>query len=573
MREYGDFAFFCWWRGQPYSPWFLRYLDSSTLILLSILKPLCALSPLLFLKIIKRDKIIMYFSTITIISWFLEKGLYEPFGFIFKWLLLNLPFFWVYRAPWEKIAIMSVLSTSILFAYSMSYLMCFMSAKLARVFPCTNKNKIRTATRNLLLLILIIGYLAYHKPMVTGEILPTEEGDIGYRQYYDLSYHLLIPDYVFKACKYINNDDELIGVLILPDEKCGVYRWGYAGTADITVLLLNKYILFRQWGEGAALTMPIDRIYREIITILYEKKCKYLHNVLRLLGIKYIIQRDDFYYDLYGDNDSPSFIRSVLSFQNNISLTVSFGMWHIYKVKGEVIPRVYVAYNILIIESSLSQLVDLLASNVLIPNIDTVTLLKDNITKTLIERYFNKHRSLTLILSMNQSVRGSLFRLSEPDHKHMRILFKRVNPTKYIIYVYNASGPFVLVLNELFSTNWRVYISDLDINKEEDVLNLCKVSQVYDNTIIECEHKFFFDALDFLLLLCESIPEERHIVAWGYANGWLIIPNIDDPSHDGNFMLVITYLGQLYFYLGLVIAIGSLVMIIIVCIILRVRKA
>ncbi len=46
------------------------------------------------------------------------------------------------------------------------------------------------------------------------------------------------------------------------------------------------------------------------------------------------------------------------------------------------------------------------------------------------------------------------------------LTFNAVNPTKYEVHVENATGPFFLVFNENFDSQWKAYIRDLNNNPE-----------------------------------------------------------------------------------------------------------
>ena len=97
------------------------------------------------------------------------------------------------------------------------------------------------------------------------------------------------------------------------------------------------------------------------------------------------------------------------------------------------------------------------------------------------------------------------------------LTFNAVNPTKYEVHVENATGPFFLVFNENFDSQWKAYIRDLNNNPEGG-----------------------------------SIPEEKHFLANGYANAWYI-----DPQQLSNgtwqFNVTLYYSPQNYYDAGLLI--------------------
>jgi len=110
------------------------------------------------------------------------------------------------------------------------------------------------------------------------------------------------------------------------------------------------------------------------------------------------------------------------------------------------------------------------------------------------------------------------------------INFKKINSTKYKVLIRNAKDSFLLVFNQSFHKDWRLYL----INNFE-------------------------------------IAEERHLLVNGYANGWFIDPKkiCSLPKHacskslDNGFDLEITaeYFPQKIFIVGAFISILSAIII------------
>ncbi len=85
-----------------------------------------------------------------------------------------------------------------------------------------------------------------------------------------------------------------------------------------------------------------------------------------------------------------------------------------------------------------------------------------------------------------------------------KISYERINPTKYLIKVENATSPYILVFNERFSQFWKV-----------------------------------------------SLGENEHFTVNGYANGWKI-------SKLGSYDITLEYLNQKFFYIGATISLVGL---------------
>lgn len=96
------------------------------------------------------------------------------------------------------------------------------------------------------------------------------------------------------------------------------------------------------------------------------------------------------------------------------------------------------------------------------------------------------------------------------------IVFRKQNPTRWIVEVKNADKPFILSFLENYSWGWKVYESSNPDN-------------IFSN------------------LIFKPIPEDMHLIVQGYANGWVI-------DKTGNYYLVIEYLPQRIFYIALLVS-------------------
>lgn len=113
-----------------------------------------------------------------------------------------------------------------------------------------------------------------------------------------------------------------------------------------------------------------------------------------------------------------------------------------------------------------------------------------------------------------------------------KVVSNKINPTKYIGDVKNAKVPYNLVFSESFSSDWKVYIKTCTVS--------CSILQ------------------DWFL---EPIPEERHYLVNGFANGWYIIPS--DSKNKVNYSVVIEYWPQRLLYIGGIISLLTLIVLLI----------
>jgi hypothetical protein len=144
-------------------------------------------------------------------------------------------------------------------------------------------------------------------------------------------------------------------------------------------------------------------------------------------------------------------------------------------------------------------------------------------------------------------------RSSAPEKKWPSITFHRINPTKYLINVREASGPFWLVFSEAHHPAWKVYKAS-----PEDLLGagLPQAVTEYKNIgVKEMRADTQFTPRDIKYLFSDPLPIP-HFQVNNYANGWYV-----DPKNFGsgtNFDLVLYFYPQSLFYLGFFITLLTL---------------
>lgn len=130
--------------------------------------------------------------------------------------------------------------------------------------------------------------------------------------------------------------------------------------------------------------------------------------------------------------------------------------------------------------------------------------------------------------------------------------FKRINPTKYKVVIYNAKTPFFLIFSDKFHKDWKAFISNIEPAK-------LKVQESYfSGNVQESYHEnIFLDSKTFETLDMISLPEKQHFAVNGYANAWYITP--EDSGEKNNYEIIIEMTQQRIFYYSLGISIISLV--------------
>ncbi len=361
FRFQGDVTWFDSWGGQPYSPWFSQYQTNVFLIALGFLFPILAFSALF-----RKDKFALFFAIISAVGIMMGMGTHPPFTAVFMWLYDNIPGFWIYRAPWQKFTILYVIGFSVLIGITCSKVYDWLAQSLRRRKLIT----LQKYAPPLLITSIVLLNFFYMWPFITGKTFPSSEGDYGYHEYFNIGYqHKTIPTYLFESANWVNRQDEKFNILLLPDDRVGVYNWGYASIGDVTPMIFNKGVLMRQYGEGMAPPNSVETIYTSSVDNIYESKQTNVAKILGFINTRYILERNDFKYDFYGDTDSPSFIREQLSTQEGIKLERSIGEWDFYRITDEnFVPHIYSATKAVVSTGGIDDMLQIVGSETFQPS-------------------------------------------------------------------------------------------------------------------------------------------------------------------------------------------------------------
>lgn len=124
------------------------------------------------------------------------------------------------------------------------------------------------------------------------------------------------------------------------------------------------------------------------------------------------------------------------------------------------------------------------------------------------------------LTARNEEGEGMILRSGVPG-----VSYREINPAKYHVFVDGKSPRFEIVLNESFNGNWKVYpLPKGGLGRDWPLSTL------------------------FL----KNLPEERHFIANGFANGWEIRSE-DRPGLGEENELIIEYRPQRFYILGLFI--------------------
>lgn len=325
------------WKGGTYKMFYYPYADLYDAPLLLILSFLIPVLSFLAVALKPKDKKVLFFGFLALVGIFLAKGGAAPFGFVYKWMYENIPFFWIFREPFAKFTPITLFSYSVLLGFTSDIV--YQKIK--------NNKKLKEINFSLLshifpvLLILIIFFVSF--PLFTGEAVWS------YWNGSQRSLHIKVPDYWYKMGDFLRNTDKNSKVLLTPKGGYGLaYNWeqGFS-TADAPAVILLDNPTVRFLPESYTADKVANHLYSFIGPNNNNSNNNWFLNYLTILNIRYILQQNDLDWKFaFKDTYSPAIMKNFLQQQNGISLLKSFGKLDLYKVDDkEYLPAVYVPNN------------------------------------------------------------------------------------------------------------------------------------------------------------------------------------------------------------------------------------
>lgn len=258
------------------------FYDSPLLIFISF----CLTSSAFFIflnnkGLSKSQKSNLYiFTLLFLVSFFIAKGMHEPFSFLNLFAYNYIPFFSMFRTPWTKFMPIAVFSLIVLFCYSGE----FIEKKVLSRGNKQGKDGLGVFTMMLLVLILV-----FCGPFFICQMFPADRGNFpGGR--------VKIPDYWYEAAAAINNNQADIGrILLLPENYFYQvhYFWpkdGYYGVDPANHLIFKPLISGSIGGFVANNSTGFTSVlYKEISSATGST----FINFLRMANVEYILFRDD----------------------------------------------------------------------------------------------------------------------------------------------------------------------------------------------------------------------------------------------------------------------------------------
>ncbi len=172
-------------------------------------------------------------------------------------------------------------------------------------------------------------------------------------------------------------------------------------------------------------------------------------------------------------------------------------------------------------------------------------------------------RNLTMVKVPNDTLLFKKITKRKATQNIPTISFKKINPTRYIVHVSNATDPYTLVFSESFNNNWKLYMP-VTTPTQNSIIASYFGGQVQEE---ESDNVFFNTTF---LSNGTLVHPESHTIGNGYANVWNI-----SPANVGNkkdYYLEVVYQPQVDFYYYLAVSVVTFSVVVLVTGVFFIRK-
>lgn len=417
IRLIGAWGWFDLWQGERYTPFAVIY-EVRWLYNLALVPAVIAFFALIFKR--GRQPLVISLLVITIIGLVFAQGTHPPLSGFFTWCVNHIPFFWAFRSPWYKFSNLEVFGLAVLIGVSISLLVDFF-----------NQKKDLAVLSIPAVILPIIIFLVIANPMMDG-LMWTKPHNVHNLAPAVIDY----PNSIKQAANWLNNQPGTGAIGLLPYQGAAIYRSGLSSMIDPIVNFSRRPVLFRgdRIGYVAGNRPGASHLYFIFKENLYEGKPA-AETIARLLGIEYIVQRNDLKFEFYNDSDSPEFIRTKLANLPNFQLVKTFNGLEIYQLK-EAKENAVFATNV--VQFNPGDPVDSLA----------IELTKKQPNDPFPAIFYGKP-----IIQTNQPLVDQIVSTVKKESKLPELTVKKQGSR--LTVTGQADQPFVLVLNQSMSKFWR----------------------------------------------------------------------------------------------------------------------
>jgi len=370
----------------------------------------------------RRNRMVIFFTVLSLIGIFLAKGSAPPFGDLLETLVAEVPLFIGVRNTYEKFGPIIALGYSILFGLGASYLSSLLS-KLTFRRVVDNGKKDGFKRKTTLILLIFIVFLLTSWPMWTGDVWKTRgivPGDYEKDITRVVSYE--VPHYHLEAAEWLSSQGDIRIILapISPGDSVTL-NWihGYSGLVPYANTL-RKPVMGSTHG-AEYLREAVAWFNTQIFHIPAWK-------LMAIFNAKYILIDGDLDYKSR-NMENPFEIKEILDKQTDVRLVKTFGKLAFYEInETRYVKKIYVTNRSMLAETIQSSY-DIMANETFTPGKDVV-LYYSNTSKLVAEE---------IKLGKNPPT----------------INFEKLDPTRYTVNVSNATGAYFLIFGESYHPYWK----------------------------------------------------------------------------------------------------------------------
>lgn len=559
-----------------------------------------------------KNKQVILFTIISLVSVGLAAGLNPPLGGIYDWLWNHFPLWPLFRDP-KKFYMIASMSLSILLGVSISEI----SKRLSKLEKkhSTSQPKLRvhfSLLRNshkfFVIAVLCLIFVNQY-PILSGNLDGSLEP-------------MHVPDYYTEARSWLLQQEEDFRIMVVPT-YAGLVRYTWGPKYDmhsITEYVFPKPVIEERVGGGPLANKPQLQFIRSLYTSLLENRTDHIGRILALAKIKYIcLQNNLLVQDIRSsERENTVHLKLLLQGQKDLCLVKKFGDLYFYEVDEYGEKLIYVPrYNLFSTTSGagLNEVFKTSDSFHFVSSVDPSVVYEgkwdtyagtnwhggyQRFSRTVddyVELKF-KGRSVTWVgeKSYNRGIaeviidgttKGYVDQYA-PKSEYQKNLFQenglaygehtiriRVtgekNPLSSDHYI-SLDGFFI---DDNPVLNWTVFLNKLTYppHQVENVtifyekinptrytvhINADKPFTLVFSESYDSQWKAYYDDVSwFEVFFREPISDDNHFLVNGYANAWYIDPNEIDKDGDGGFTITLYFWPQSLFYLGLTTSLAS----------------
>ncbi len=332
IRLMGSWPWYSGYGGEPLTLYAQIYLKNWFFIAFSFIIPILAFSAAIF----TRKKTAYFFGFVAFVGIIFSMGTRIPF---YRWLMIHLPGFWIFRTPWLKFMWLTTLGYAVLLGMAIEKIAVYLRSKKKYIFS------------RLVVVVFIILIIVFSYPLVLGQMFPkpSQRENLPF-------FHFQLPQYIYDADNWLKTQEGDFRVVQLPQQQAANYTWGYSSKQDF----LQRYF------EKPMTVIPYSTIGYDPVALIgnsfYDSLCFALsphsEKILNLLSAGYLLQQNDQRYDFFDAGKSPQFIASRLKYLKGVYLDKSFGEFDFYKFKKRT-PRIYAKEKLVLFSGNFDGLVPL----------------------------------------------------------------------------------------------------------------------------------------------------------------------------------------------------------------------